>query len=160
MEKSRREFLLKAGSASLFATLGISLAACGSSGDDNIQPLPPTAGTPADGVTVSDNLITIDLANAANTALQNQGNWRVFTGVQIILINVTGDNFRAFTSICPHQACDRNWSYSAGGQQLTCSCHNSVFSSVNGNRVSGPATRNLQEFAVSRQDNSLTVTKS
>jgi cytochrome b6-f complex iron-sulfur subunit len=166
MENSRREFLMKAGSVALFAALGIQLTSCSEDGNDtrptvggvtgggNVAPgqLPP-------GVTVSGNTVTVSLSVPENDPLRSQGAWALFRTAGLILINIDGNNFRAFTSVCPHSGCDRDWSFNSSNQRLTCNCHNSIFSATNGNRISGPANRNLQEFSVTRSGDEIVVTR-
>jgi cytochrome b6-f complex iron-sulfur subunit len=160
MENQRREFLMKAGSAALFAALGINLLSCSSSDDTG-----PSGGGGGNtggssGITISGNNVSVDLSNTNNTALGNAGSWRVLIPGQIILINIDGNNFRAFTSICTHQACDKDWTYSNNSQRLTCTCHGSIFSSVTGSVINGPATAPLKEFQVSRVGATVTIIKS
>lgn len=164
MDKQRREFLMKAGSVALFAALGISLNSCGDGGEDTQPNIigPGTnnnSGTAGNGITVSGNTITVNTAVQDNAALKTSGNWALLIGAGAILVNIDGENFRAFTNVCPHSACDRNWTYNNSSQRLTCTCHGSIFSASNGNRISGPATRNLQEFSVSVSGDIITITR-
>lgn len=171
MEKDRREFLLKAGSVALFAALGISISSCGESAEDT-QPSVIGGGTNTGGtnqggnnntgnagVTVSGRTVRIDTSVQDNAALKNSGNWALFISAGVILVNIDGDRFRAFTNVCPHSACDRNWTYNNNNQRLTCTCHGSIFSATNGSRISGPANRNLDEFSVNVSGDIITITK-
>ncbi len=164
----RGTFLRTAGSAALFAALGITLPGCG--GGDPVSPgapvtppiTPPTGpgGTTA-GLSLSGNVLTIDLREGSFTGLQSSGGWTVINlqvsgrQVNLLAVNVDGTTIRAFSSICPHAGCSTNWQYA--NDRFRCTCHDSVFEN-SGRRVSGPATRNLAEFSASRSGTSLAVT--
>jgi len=161
---SRAEFLQTAGKAALFAAVGISVVSCSSdSGPTTIEEpdivVPPP--TPPDGndqaITVNGNTITIDLANSDVSSLAQSEGWLNITesGANVIVVNAAG-TFRAFDNNCPHASCRTNWEYE--NTQLICTCHNSIFSNQ-GQRLAGPAGRNLTGFTVSRTGDILTITK-
>lgn len=164
----RGTFLRTAGSAALLAALGISLPGCG--GGDPVSPgTPPTppVNPPTDGagnvpgLSLSGNVLTIDLADTNFSGLTSQGGWtliaRQVSGrqVNLLAVNVDGTTLRAFSSVCPHQGCNNSWQYA--NERFRCTCHDSVFEN-SGRRVSGPATRDLTEFSVSRSGDSLAIT--
>jgi cytochrome b6-f complex iron-sulfur subunit len=164
----RAEFLRTAGSAALLAALGISLPGC--AGGDPTNPsggTPPVTPPPTDntgatpGLSVSGNSLTVDLSVAAYSGLLALGGWslivRTVSGrsLSVLLVNVGDNRIRAFSSVCPHQGCNNSWQYS--GSRFRCTCHDSVFEN-SGQRVSGPAPRDLTEYAASRNGNSLVIT--
>lgn len=152
----RKEFLRTAGSTALFAFLGISLASCDvtSSSDDEL----PANGNNGDngGITIDGNTVRLNLDDDALSSLRQEGGWMVLGQASVIVVNIDGNLIRAFTDVCPHASCRNNWQYQ--NQRFICTCHNSVFEN-DGSFVSGPAGRDLPEFAVQRQDNIVTITK-
>lgn len=163
---SRAEFLQTAGKAALFAALGITAVSCSSdSGPTSVEIDEPDDVTPPDGdgnndgpgITVNGNTITIDLTKSDVSALAQSEGWINITqsGANVIVINAAG-TFRAFDNNCPHASCRTSWEY--GNTQLTCTCHNSVFSNQ-GQRLAGPATRGLTGFSLTRSGDILTIEK-
>ena len=145
---SRRDFLrCTCASASLLA-LGWSLTGCDS---DVMEDDPPVEG---DGVTIDGNTITLNLGGSRAMALASAGGFLLIDAAKTVAIN-TGDQIRAFTSVCTHRQCDIN-----GFQNslLICPCHNSQFNTA-GEVVSGPAPSALTEFAVVRDGDVVTITK-
>lgn len=156
---SRKAFLKTAGSAVLFAALGISLTACGndSSGENIVGPTPGGNNDSGNsGFTISGNTITIDLSKDDAASLATSGAWGLIAAAQTLVVNV-GGSFRAFTSVCTHAGCDRSWNFS--NQQFICTCHGSRFN-TRGEVVQGPANRNLQEFSVTQSGNIVTIQRS
>lgn len=149
---SRRAFLKTAGSVALFAAMGITLPGCGSDSESS-NIIGPTNGN--SGFTVAGNTVTVDLTKDDAAPLASNGAWGLIIAAQTLVVNVDG-TFRAFTSICTHTGCDRNWNYS--NQLFTCTCHGSRFNN-RGEVVQGPANRNLREFTVTRNGNVLTIQK-
>lgn len=153
---SRKDFLRTAGSVALFAALGISFTACSSKSEESSNIVGGNLNEPKGGIVVSGNKITIDTTSTEGASIALSGGWLLIVSAQTLVVNVDGNLVRAFTSICPHASCDRNWSYQ--NDQFRCTCHDSRFTNA-GVRVSGPATRNLAEFAVSKSENTVTITK-
>ncbi|MCH8495247.1 MAG: Rieske (2Fe-2S) protein [Balneolales bacterium] len=154
---SRRAFLKTAGSVALFAVMGISISSCGSdSGTENIiGPAPTDPPNNDSGFTISGNTIRIDLSKSDATSLSSSGAWGLIAAAQTLVVNVDG-TFRAFTSVCTHSGCDRDWSFT--NQQFICNCHGSRFNN-RGEVVQGPASRDLREFTVSRSGDIVTIQK-
>lgn len=144
----RRTFLRTAGSAALFAFLGISLSSCGvtdSGADDNNDGgngAPPTGA-----IVIQGNTITLNLGASELENLRVAGGWRNISQARTLVVNVDGQLIRAFSAVCPHAGCADNWQYN--NNRFVCTCHNSIFEN-SGQRVSGPANRDLTEFAVQR----------
>lgn len=157
MESSidRREFLRTAGSAALFAALGITVTSCsGTATDPGLEPPDNTNGN---GITISGNTITIDLTKSGGAPLANSGGWIANEDGGFIAVNVDGSVIRAFTNVCTHSNCTNAWTFS--NSLFICTCHDSRFN-TSGEVVSGPANADLKEFSVSRNGNTVTITKS
>lgn len=168
---SRRDFLKKAGSVALFAYMGIQFSSCVKDDDKDAVPNTPSgntvntdvvqdngnnSGDTTPDISQNGNVISINLDSDTFSRLKNNGNWLLVTSIQTLIVNTGDDNIRAFTSVCTHSGCDRNWNYT--NNNFVCTCHNSVFGN-DGKRLSGPASRDLNEFAVSREENILKITK-
>lgn len=134
----RRIFIEKSGKIAALASVGL-LAAC----SDEEDPQPDFSG----------ESIEIDLSQAPFDALNQDGTWVLHPSENILLVNVAG-SIRAFTSVCTHSACSRNWTFN--GNEAQCTCHGSVFDN-SGNVVNGPASSPLRSFDVNREGDSLTV---
>ncbi len=160
---SRRIFLKHLGMIALTGTLGWSLAACDTGGmEGDGDEGRNTGGDPAlNGIVATANKVTIDLSKVSR--LRNAGGYLILINedghsVHVIVINVDGSTFKAFTSICTHQGCDVA-SYSSSTQRIICNCHGSEFD-LNGNPVAGPAPSPLRSYPVTRSGDILTVTLS
>lgn len=94
-----------------------------------------------------DGELTIDLTDPDYEPLLEESGWILHPDVNVLIINVNQE-IRAFTSVCPHSQCVREWDYSPG--VITCTCHNSKFDST-GQYLSGPANANLREFSVNQE---------
>ena len=146
---NRRDFLKSSSAAAVFASLALVGISCGDSGTepDNKVKLP-------NGVTVDGNKVTVDLT--IQTSLKSSGKFLLIEKEHVFLINLDGNNFKAFTSICTHQGCDVN---DFSGNKIICPCHGSKYS-TSGSVVDGPAPSGLKEYAVSKPTaDSLQITK-
>jgi Rieske Fe-S protein len=77
-----------------------------------------------------------------------EGHWPPpfeFNGKPCLLIRTPSGDVRAFNAICTHVAC--TVSYRAAEGDIFCNCHNGVYN-LNGQNVSGPPPRPLQEYKV------------
>jgi len=152
---TRKDFLKRAGSKALMAALGISFVnACTSITDSGTEVTDPA--DPGSPIEIDGDTILLDLSNNELADLRNQGGWLLIREADTLLVNVDGDLFRAFTSVCTHSGCNNSWNFN--GALFICTCHNSRFN-TGGEVVQGPATRDLEEFAVVRTGNTLTITK-
>lgn len=67
---------------------------------------------------------------------------------KVILVKRDGDNFRAFSSRCPHLGCSVHWE--ENNNRFFCPCHNGVFN-PDGVAISGPpadAGQKLEDVGV------------
>lgn len=158
----RKRFLKTAGSTALFAFLGIGFYGCSSStsaNDDNIVNEPPDDDSEDEsGITITNNgnTITIDLTINDASSLNSSGGWLLITAASTLVVNVDGSLLRAFTSVCTHQGCSTDWSFS--DSLFICNCHDSRFN-TGGEVVRGPASSDLEEFNISVEDDIVTITK-
>jgi cytochrome b6-f complex iron-sulfur subunit len=157
---SRKQFLRTAGSAALFAALGISISSCNvndATSDSGGSSTPPPSLPPnSPAINIQGNTITIDLSQSTTSNLKTQGQWLLISQATTIVVNVDGTTIRAFTSVCTHAGCATNWQFDSS--RFTCTCHGSQFN-TSGQVVRGPATANLAEFSVNRNGDTLTIQK-
>ena len=73
---------------------------------------------------------------------------------QVWIIKKATDDVRVFSPVCPHLGCRYNWDETK--KLFVCPCHNSVFT-IEGDVVSGPAPRGLDELPAEIRDESLYV---
>ncbi len=156
----RKKFLKTAGSGALFAFLGIGFYGCSSS-TSSVESNGPTNNdddNEESGISITDNgnTITIDLTIDDVSALNSSGGWLLINSASTLVVNVDGSLIRAFTSVCTHQGCSDDWSFS--DSLFVCNCHDSRFN-TGGEVVKGPADRDLEEFSVSRNEDIITITK-
>jgi len=146
MQTNRKEFLKTAGSFTLFSAMGLNFISCNttSSSDDE------------EGEIIQNgNVISFDITTTFQE-LRNEGGMVLSTSGGFLAVNVDGETIRAFSNVCTHASCTTDWSLP--GDQFICTCHNSIFN-LSGERISGPAARDLPEFGVSRSENMVTITK-
>ncbi|CAN5255419.1 Rieske (2Fe-2S) protein [soil metagenome] len=155
---TRKDFLRTAGSTALYTALGIGFYGCSSTSTDSFDENeePPVNGEDAIIISDNGNTITIDLSNSSVADLNEQGGWLLIRDANTLVVNVDGEMFRSFTSVCTHQGCSTNWAFS--NSLLECTCHGSRFN-TNGEVTRGPANRDLEEFSVTREDNLITIKK-
>lgn len=134
----RKEFLQKAGMLTAAGSMGVNLISCG--GDDG------------PGLELS-KPIDVDLSLSLFEAISQEGGWMIHPDVNVLMLNVNNE-IRAFSSVCPHQQCTRNWSYNPG--VFICTCHDSRFDST-GQFLSGPANDNLRELSVTQEGTVVTI---
>ena len=68
-----------------------------------------------------------------------------FNGKPCLLVRAPNGEIRAFNAICTHVACTVEFRPAEG--DIFCNCHNGVYN-LNGQNVSGPPPRPLQEYKV------------
>lgn len=157
----RSTFLKTAGSAALFAALGITFTGCGGSdsvtGSDTNDNGNNNNGNGGSGISISGNVVTLDLQASNLSGLRVSGGWLLIAEALVLVVNIDGDFIRAFSSVCPHEGCTTDWSFA--NNRFRCNCHNSVFEN-DGTFVAGPAGQDLQEFQVERDGDIVTITKS
>ncbi|MEM9324675.1 MAG: Rieske (2Fe-2S) protein [Bacteroidota bacterium] len=135
---NRKEFIRRAGAISALTALGLQFESC-SDEDDG-----PTMG--------GDIGLSLDLTTEPFDQILAR-NWLLHPEENILIVNWE-DEIRAFTSVCTHSGCSRNWIFGRG--TLTCQCHSSTFNHL-GEVTSGPASGDLAEFSVVREGDILTI---
>ena len=71
-----------------------------------------------------------------------------------LLIHTSGGKFKAFHATCTHLSCIVQYRKDLGA--IYCACHNGRFD-INGNNISGPPPRPLEEFDVFLKGNEIYV---
>lgn len=156
-EVTRRGFVTAAASS----IAALALAACGGGGEGptgsggggaSIVDIPMGANL---SVSANGQVVTIPLAS--NPSLAAAGGMLFLASAHTLLLN-TGNEFRAFTSVCTHQGCDV---IKRHGERFHCDCHGSEYDQ-SGRRVSGPAEAPLRQYATTLDvaANAVVVTKS
>ncbi|TVQ05488.1 MAG: Rieske (2Fe-2S) protein [Balneolaceae bacterium] len=150
---NRKTFLRQAGSVALFMALGLPFYSCDSTSaaDDSSE---RTVESSAEGITVNGNRITIDLNSSAGQLISEESGWLLIRDQRTLVVNADGNLIRSFTSVCTHAGCSTNWRFQ--NRQFVCTCHGARFD-TGGAVVRGPATRDLPEFTVSREEDQLTI---
>jgi len=128
----KREFIRQASLMAVLASFGLTLEDC-------MQQ--PTLPTPS-----ANSNTEIDLTKSPFSVLKTAGSWLLHPTMNILLVNV-GGTISAFSSVCPHAGCSRNWEFRNG--DFVCICHYSVFNS-SGGVVSGPTRQSLTRISVTR----------
>ena len=150
---NRKYFIKTASLATILSMTGLTLQSCSSDSED----IDPNNGNDDNngGGTGGNQSSTISFSvedSPFNALQQNQG-WVLHPQNDILLVNV-GGTISAFTSVCTHSGCSRDWVYN---QVFTCRCHGSQFD-TNGSVVTGPASSPLRILTVARDGNTVTVT--
>ena len=97
---------------------------------------------------------TLDLAIAANTALNNVGGYLYSNGVIVARISNADLGFIALAQTCTHQGC--TIAYDAGSETFICPCHGGTYD-LNGNVVAGPPPNPVKKYTITRKNNILTI---
>lgn len=153
---TRKNFLKTAGSGIVLTYFGITFTGCSSTVTDTSSSMDIDPSDPGSPIMINGNLITIDLSKDGLDNLNEEGGWLLIRDAQVLLVNIDGSFFRAFTSVCTHANCSVNWQFDGGN--FICTCHNSKFD-TSGAVIQGPATRDLEEFMIEIEGTILTVTK-
>ncbi len=145
LNEDRRDFIKKSGALTAMSVMGIGFfTSC--SDDEDIEP------TPSEAIVVTEAEVRIDTSQVAE--LNAAGGWMLLTDVRMLVLNTGNNNFNALTSVCTHEGCDRDWSFS--NNIFTCACHGSRFN-PDGTVALGPATQPLRNYATSVDQGILTI---
>ena len=161
----RRKFLQNTCPTVTFAFFGLSFVqACSKSDDeassyDSNDPYGNDSQT-TNGITVSGNIITLDLTNSNFSNLTSPGDFVNLTSVDLLVLKISNSEFRAFNNCCPHNGSKNAWSYS--NEKFQCATHGNSFS-IDGNDAkecnSGSTSGGLKRYTSSLAGDTLTITK-
>ena len=139
---SRRKVVASIGAISVTGLIG----ACSTAEEEIAVEQPaietsPEASAPAEGETASSNgLISVSEIPVGGAVILSEE--------KVVITQPTPGEINAFSTTCTHQGCPVS---QVGESGIICACHNSVFSTLDGSVVSGPASRPLDPIKVSIQ---------
>ncbi|WP_328429129.1 Rieske (2Fe-2S) protein [Streptomyces sp. NBC_00443] len=148
---SRRTVVAAVGAAGL----AVALTACGSgddaSGSSTEQGAGAGATTEASG---SSGGAGAGGAALAKTADIPEGSGKVFSDEKVVVSQPAAGDYKAFSTICTHQNCPMT---DLKEDTLSCACHGSQFSVLDGSVKKGPATQPLAAKQISVSGDSITL---
>lgn len=150
---SRRTVVAAVGAAGLAAAL----TACGS--DDDASGSSTEQGAPADGGASTEAGGSSPGASGGGAALAKtadipEGSGKVFSDEKVVVSQPTAGDYKAFSTICTHQNCPMT---DLKEDTLSCACHGSQFSVLDGSVKKGPATQPLAAKEISVAGDSITL---
>ncbi|MET9833664.1 Rieske (2Fe-2S) protein [Streptomyces sp. NPDC006385] len=138
------------------AGLAVALTACGSdddaSGSSTEQGAGGGASTEAGGS--SPEAGAGGGAALAKTADIPEGGGKVFSDEKVVVSQPAAGDFKAFSTICTHRNCPMT---DLKEDTLSCACHGSQFSVLDGSVKKGPATEPLAAKQISVSGDSITL---
>ncbi|MFE0257106.1 Rieske (2Fe-2S) protein [Streptomyces sp. NPDC059010] len=144
---SRRSVVAAVGAAGL----AVALTACGSeedaSGSSTEQGAAGGGATSASGGGAGG-------AALAKTADIPEGSGKVFSDQKVVVSQPAAGDFKAFSTICTHRDCPM---IDLKEDTLSCSCHGSQFSVLDGSVKKGPATEPLAAKQITVSGDSITL---
>lgn len=136
--------------------LAVALTACGS--DDDASGSSTEQGAAAGGATTeaggSSSEAGAGGAALAQTADIPEGGGKVFSDEKVVVSQPAAGDYKAFSTICTHRQCPMT---DLQGDTLTCACHQSQFSVLDGSVKKGPATEPLAAKEISVAGDSITL---
>lgn len=149
---SRRTVVAAVGAAGL----AVALTACGS--DDDASGSSTEQGAAGGGATTeaggSSSEAGAGGAALAKTADIPEGGGKVFSDEKVVVSQPTAGDYKAFSTICTHAKCPMT---DLRGDTITCACHKSQFSVLDGSVKKGPATEPLEAKQISVAGDSITL---
>jgi Rieske Fe-S protein len=138
------------------AGLAVALTACGS--DDNASDSSSSQSAGGGGATTeaggSSGAAGGGGAALAKTADIPEGGGKVFTDEKVVVSQPTAGDYKAFSTICTHRNCPMT---DLKEDTLSCACHGSQFSVLDGSVKKGPATEPLAAKQISVSGDSITL---
>ncbi|MGW6737230.1 Rieske (2Fe-2S) protein [Streptomyces sp. NPDC055013] len=148
---SRRTVVAAVGAAGL----AVALTACGSdddaSGSSTEQGAGAGATTEAGGTSGGAGAGGAALAKTADIP---EGGGKVFGDEKVVVSQPAAGDYKAFSTICTHQNCPMT---DLKEDTLSCACHGSQFSVLDGSVKKGPATQPLAAKQISVSGDSITL---
>lgn len=83
-----------------------------------------------------------------------EGGGKVFNDEKVVVSQPKAGDYKAFSTICTHQKCPMT---DLQGDTITCACHKSQFSVLDGSVKKGPATEPLEAKQISVSGDSITL---
>jgi Rieske Fe-S protein len=120
---------------------GVALAACGGGSGGSSNTSDPATNT-SSGTGGSQSLAPLSSVPVGGSVAAKDN------GKPIVLAQPQAGTVVAFSAICTHMGCTVN----AGGAQLHCPCHGSVYNAFTGAVISGPAPKALPAVQVRVQN--------
>ncbi|GAA3100824.1 Rieske (2Fe-2S) protein [Streptosporangium carneum] len=151
-ETTRRAVVLGAGGVGVAALL----TACGSSeptsGSVSTAPAAPETGASSgSGASSGEGSSAGALTKTADIPV---GGGKVFKAEKVVVTQPKAGEFKAFSSVCPHQGCDVA---SVSNGTINCPCHGSKFAIADGAVTNGPANKPLPEKTIKVEGDSITL---
>lgn len=135
------------------AGLAVALTACGS--DDNASDSSSSQSAGGGGAaTEAGGAAGGGGAALAKTADIPEGGGKVFTDEKVVVSQPTAGDYKAFSTICTHRNCPMT---DLKEDTLSCACHGSQFSVLDGSVKKGPATEPLAAKQISVSGDSITL---
>jgi len=131
------------------AAVGIAvplLAACGTDDPATATDAGGATSAPPGGAVSGDTLTTVSEVPVESGIILPEA--------QVVLTQPEKGVYKCFTAVCTHQGCIVS-SVQLGG--IRCECHGSAFSIADGSVVNPPATRPLEERAITVDGDTITL---
>ncbi|AXE84401.1 Rieske (2Fe-2S) protein [Streptomyces sp. Go-475] len=138
------------------AGLSVALTACGS--DDKASDSSTEQGAGGGGATNSEGGSSAGAgaggAALAKTADIPEGSGKIFKDEKVVVSQPAAGDFKAFSTICTHQNCPM---VDLKDDIISCTCHGSQFSVLDGSVKKGPAVKPLEAKQVTVKGDSITL---
>ncbi|MBX9364894.1 Rieske (2Fe-2S) protein [Streptomyces massasporeus] len=149
---SRRTVVAAVGAAGLT----VALTACGS--EDKASD-PSTEQGAAGGGATNDGAGSSGGAGAGGAALAKtadipEGSGKIFKDEKVVVSQPAAGDYKAFSTICTHQKCPM---VDLKDDVISCACHGSQFSVLDGSVKKGPAVQPLEAKQISVNGDSITL---
>lgn len=155
-QEDRREFLKVAGLGGLNAGLGLVVAA--PAAGCLLYPLSHTTVTGGGEFLPAGKLASLPEGVPTKVELytDKRDAWNRVTDVKTgsAWVVRTGDQVKAYSTVCPHLGCAID--YDAEAKKFKCPCHDSAFG-TDGEVEAGPSPRPLDELEVKKEDNLIAI---
>jgi len=141
------------------AVAGAVLTGCADASDQVAHAASSVASQAGEAVSSAGSAATSAAASAAGELVKAAeipvGGGKILTLLKVVITQPTEGDFKAFSSICPHQGCPVT---GVADGVITCPCHGSTFDIATGAVKKGPATSGLSPKSVSVTADGITVT--
>ncbi|MFE9017003.1 Rieske (2Fe-2S) protein [Streptomyces sp. NPDC007808] len=150
---SRRTVVAAVGAAGL----SVALTACGS--DDGASGSSTEQGAAGGGASTATGGSSPGAGAGGGAALAKtadipEGGGKVFSDEKVVVSQPAAGDFKAFSTICTHEKCPMT---DLKEDTLTCACHGSQFSVLDGSVKKGPALKPLPARQISVSGDSITL---